>query len=288
MKTHILVLAALLIMGCSTENLEIFEQDALVTADAKANIEKGKPNTNGNGNGQRKVMKLTASNETFRIANTNEIGRIMKTPEALPEGFVLPTDDNGGYVDWDNDGEADDLIVITDDCYWPMTKVTISVFLNGTDEHAINYNSRFYTELLGFADVNSDGFMDIILYGGNSNDYNNGEPYSYYNVGYNVEGQYPLPTKDILMGLQPSTQTRNVNYLVWDIREFGYEHYSFHVHLFEGTVFGEGEVMGQIPTYGEHGFPIPFPLTPGQLYTLRFEKMNDNCEYLDVTFVYTE
>lgn len=266
MKKLLLLALIMLTLSCSNDTIETNETNENLD---NQTFEKGKPAP------KKRNIVLTPT-----AVNNNTIGRIMQTPVEYTGD--LPITDNGGLVDWDNDGTIDDQIVINTRCYFPKTFTEISVFLNGTDEHIINYSSRFGTTVLGFVDADNDGDMDVIFEGGNPYCYNDGGVFSQYNVGYNVEGQYPLSTKDILTNMVVTSVAKNPNNLIWDLSAYGYECYTFHVYFFNKDL----KDYRQTTTYGEWGFFFNKKLTSGDTYVLRFTNVEDNCENLEVEFVY--
>ena len=276
-----LMLVALALFSCSNE-----QADEFLTADAKLNVQRLPKKTNI-------ILRPTA-------VNSNPIGNIMQPLAPLPDGIELPADNNGGLVDWDGDGQIDDLVTQEQSCNAPYRQSIFYVYLNGTDKHAINYTSGKAT-ILGFADVNGDGTMDIITEWGRPTNYNaevdiygnytviDGNyqfgTLSQYNVGYNVIGRYPLSTAEILSSMEVSeVEKGQPNNLVWDLSDYGYEDYTFYVDFWEGNDIGDGKYYGQTWTYGYWGFYFDDRLTKGQTYTISFRYM-DNCERLDVSFV---
>lgn len=217
------------------------------------------------------------------IINTNAVGRIMEQP--VDYTGTLPVDDNGGLVDWDNDGNVNDLVIITSN--------GVSVLLNGTNEFTINYSIRRGAILLGFIDVDNDGDMDIITKGGNPNCYDGvigdlsdtDRPSSTYNVGYNVVGQYPLPTGDILNSMVVrEVEKGKINNIKWDLSTFGYECNVFSIDLWEGDgLFPGTKYFGNWPGYGEWGFYNSDGFKKNTVYTLRF-RYEDNGEHVYVHF----
>lgn len=284
MKTK-MILMLILILGFSCNAPELETEAQLTEVNAKG--QKGK----------KKVAKRTINFEpatplvNARAVNNNEVGRIMLEPTDYTG--ELPLDNNGGLVDWDNDGQADDLIVIENRCFFPRTFSTVSVLLNGTDKKVISYSTAFGATVLGFSDVDNDGFQDIIFEGGNHYFYNGStygetftpiDSYSQFNVGYNREGQYPLSLKEIIESLEITSVDPNPEAITWDLSEYGIEAYPFHIRVVEiSTGFSV-----QTTTYGEWGFynfsPTGNNIKPGEPYILRFTNLGDNCTDIDVEF----
>lgn len=255
-KTFMLILFSLLLFGCSTETMEVQEENSSL-------LSKGKPV-------DKESTRIVLLKPT--IQNNNEVGRIMLEP--IEYTGELPINDNGGLVDWDGDGFVDDLVIITHECYFPRTFAKTSVFIDGINEKVIHYNGQI-GEILGFKDVDNDGDMDVIFYKGNPRRYNEGEEFSYYNVGLNVEGQYPLPLKDIIQSLEVVQTHNKPEWIKWDLSDYGYEATPFYVA-------SNGVSTG---TYGEWGLVgSSFGFKGGNTYTLRFANLDDNCGDILVDF----
>lgn len=154
---------ALVVLSCSTNN-------DIQTADLKG----------GNGK-HRTLMFRPEANTALRLAT----GRIMEEPVEYTGDLtgIEPT------VDWDNDGTIDNFQV-NERCYFPRTFQDITV--NGTP---INYSATYKTNIVGFKDVDGDGYKDAIMRGGRSIAYNdpneplNTAPYWDETTSYNV-GDY--------------------------------------------------------------------------------------------------
>lgn len=241
------------------------------------------------GKGKNKTLVLSpVFNTAGRSAAT---GRIMETP--VDYTGTLPTDNNNGVVDWDNDG-TDDVVEIKTSNPGSYPFHTYEVDVNGV---SVN-NSLTYAKLLGFADVDGDGYRDIITEGGNPYCYDSiprYETYSRYNVGYNRPGDQPPPTVDLLKSLAVTSVDRGaINCVIWDLTAYGYECYPFYVDLFEGipseVLTPEGYYIGpknfgQSIVYGDEGFIITNNghLQAGHTYTLRFRYV-DGGNPVDVIF----
>ena len=270
MKKVLILLLTFLVFACTTDNLGV-DQDAITQ---EAQLKGPKPP-------KKKSVVLTPT-----IVNTNPIGRIMETP--VDYNGTIPTDNNGGLVDWDNDGNVDDLIVINRE----FNHTTVSVFLNGTDEIAINYSSSNAT-LLGFIDVNGDGYMDVITEYGNPNCYDGTigdlsdieRPANQYNVGYNVEGQYPLSRTEILSGpIDIFVPNGKINNIKWDLSDYGFECYRFRLEVFGPNYPGDGsDYLGMWSGYGEWGFWTGNSLKKNKIYTIYFRDI-DNGNAVGIEF----
>lgn len=229
---------------------------------------KGKPKGNV-GKPQRTINFKPSINSPVGYLQTT---RIMEEPVAYTG--ALPTEQT---VDWDNDGILDEVI-LNQRCYFPRTFV--EVFVNG---EVVSYNVSYYARIIGFTDVDADGFTDIIFEGGNSRDYNNGEAHSQYNVGFNRSGASPTSLKDIVQSLVISSADTNPDYIKWDLSAYGYNHFTFHVFLFNKTQ-NDGYALTQTTTYGEWGFYSAGRIIVGDVYVLRFTNLGDDCSDIEVEF----
>lgn len=268
MKKIIYLLTVFLILGCSTDVVDNNTQER------------------GNGKGKKpRVALLTIPDDAFasRLAATN----VMLDP--VEYTGELPTDDNGGLVDWDNDGLTDDLIVYSWDCYFPRSFAKVHVYIDGTEEILINNSIAYGATLLGFADVDNDGDQDIIWQGGNHYKYNSetfgtsDEVYSPYNVGYNTIAEEPAPLGDLVGALQLTQSDNNPNFIRWDLGQ-QYEAYVFHVMWYE--VDATGAVISpyyQTHTYGEWGIEANY-FQPGTSWVIKFSNVADGCEDVFVNF----
>ena len=237
---------ALFMLSCSNEQIEQFE-----TADAKAN--KGKP--------QRSVYLKPFVQSNLRAFN----GRILEQPVAYTGDFDL-----SDVIDFDNDGVTDE-VTLNQRCYFPRT--FLEVLVNG---EVVSYSTNYGAKILGFKDVDLDGFTDVIYQYGASQAYNHGEVYSEFNVGYNKEGN-AVPLKDIVQSLVISTADTNPEYIKWDLSAYGIKNYTFHVFLYNKNT-NDGYGYQQTTTYGEFGFYSLNRLTVGETYILRFTNLNDTLE----------
>jgi len=268
MKKLLILLFAFLVIACTIDNLGT-DQEAITQEGIEAQLRGPKPP-------RKKSVVLTPT-----IQNTNPVGRIMETP--VDYNGTLPIDDNGGLVDWDNDGDTDDVIVITRANF----HTTVYVLLNGTDEIAINYSSSNAT-LLGFVDANNDGYMDVITEYGNPNCYDGiigdlsdiERPANQYNVGLNVEGQYPLSRVEILSGpIDIFVPNGKINNIKWNLSAYGFECYQFRTELFGP----DGEYFGMWTGYGEWGRFTGNTLKKNKTYTITFRDI-DNGNPVGVEF----
>jgi len=297
----------LLIVSCTNEPIE-FE-----TADAKANIERGKPADKGK---REKSVYLKAFKNTNEYLSFN--GRVMSEPVEYTGDLT----DIDPTVDWDKDGVEDELVV-NQRCYFPRTFQNITI--NG---EVINYSATFKSLIIGYKDVDGDGYKDAIMRGGRSiayNDpstfvsywnettaYNVGDyvkvyeqccaPTTYYcmvantgelpssestswrlamNVGYNVEGE-AIPLKDIIQSLVITNVDPNPEFVKWDLSEYGINNFTFHVRLLSST--DPTFVGSQTTTYGEFGYYSKDRLTQGETYIIRFTNLGDDCTDIDVEF----
>ena len=255
MKTILkMMLIAMVLFSCSNEQTE-----QLQTADAKANLNKGKK--------QRSVYLKAFRQDNQRTALN---GRVVSEP--VEYTGALDYDD---FIDWDNDGTNDEVVLVQR-CYFPRTFVEVTV--NGTP---VGYAVSYYAKILGFKDVDGDGFKDIIFEGGNPWAYNDGEAYSPINVGYNVAGD-AVPLKDIVQSLVIDATDPNPEYIKWDLSAYGIHNFSFHVRLLGKT---DTTLLGsQTTTYGEWGYYSFNKLTQGETYILRFTNLGDDCSEIDVEF----
>lgn len=274
--------------ACTKDGLEEIQENTM-QSELSDVLSRGKP---------IKVTKKRNIVLTPTAINNNEIGRIAETPVEftgklpIDDGTLIDTNNDGaydtGFVDWNND-TIEDKITITNDPsnFGPV----ITVFLSGIEEHVINYSleSRWAAiqlkvGILGFEDINGNGFKDIILQGGNPYLYDGNsldqelakEEYSPYNVAYNVSDQYPLSTSEIVESLVVTSVDRRPNNLVWDLSEYGHECARFQVSFYNKTI---GDFR-QTKVYGEFGFFYNKKFISGDTYELRFS------ENLLVNFVY--
>jgi hypothetical protein len=270
MKKLLIILSTILIFACSP----IAEETIIQEVQTEAQLKGPKP------------PKKTSIVITPTIENTNSVGRIMETP--VDYNGTLPADDNGGLVDWDNDGDIDDLIVITRE----FNHTTVSVLLNGTEEIAINYSSSNAT-LLGFIDANNDGYMDVITEYGNPNCYDGTigdlsdieRPANQYNVGLNVEGQYPLSRTEILSGpIDIFVPNGKVNNIKWDLSDYGFECYQFRLEVFGPDYPNDGnDYFGMWTGYGEWGYWTGNRLKKNKTYRIDFRDI-DNGNAVTIEF----
>ena len=251
MRKLMYLMIGLFILSCSTEQTEEF-----AIADLKAN--KAKP--------QRSVY-LKPSINNLRAFN----GRILQEPVEYTGDFDL-----SDVIDFDNDGVTDN-VVLNQRCYFPRTFV--EVLVNG---EVVSYSVSYSAKILGFKDVNLDGFTDVVFEGGSANAYNNGEAYRPYNVAYNVEGNV-IPLKDIVQSLVITSVDPNPEYIKWDLSEYGIHNFTFHVFLFNKNL-SDAYGYEQTHTYGEFGFYSLNRITVGQVYVLRFTNLGDDCTSIDVEF----
>lgn len=284
-----LLLSIFLIIGCTSDSLT----PDLQTADLKT----------------PRVPKKTSIvlAPPVNLPNNNEVGRIMATLQEY-DG-ELPTDEitnvswglpeypnynqgTSGVVDWDQNGVNDIVSVLrVGRTFWSDYKVTVK--LNGSNEEiGINYNIQG-GKLLGFKDVNNDGFPDIIMEYGKPNCYDGvigdlsdtEQTKSRYNVGYNISGQYPLTTLEIVSSMVVRDVPKGrINNVKWDLSEYGYGCYVFYLDLLEGTSWETmTDYFGNWPGYGEWGFYNSDGLTKNTVYTLRFRYL-DNGEAYNLNF----
>lgn len=262
MKKLIYVMVAFLMFGCSTDNILKTEQT----------LERGK------GKKERVALLTLPQGSISSMAVTN----VMRDP--IEYTGELPATDNGGFVDWDNDGQVDDLIVLEQRCYFPRTFTDVVCYYNGTDRQVINNSIAFGAVLLGFDDVDNDGDQDIIFEGGNHYLYNQGETYSQYNVGLNELAEEPTPLADLVSSLTLTSSVANPDFVRWDLGG-QYEGYVFHVVWFEVDV--NGNVISpyyQTHTYGEWGIYAPNTLLPNANYIIRFTNLGEDCSDVDINF----
>lgn len=258
MKKLFLLILSLVVLSCTTETVT----NDITTADAKANVER-----KGKGKPQRAVYLKPSLISNLRAFN----GRIMEEPVTYTgDTLNLPQ-----TIDFDNDGTLDEVTIVQK-CFFPRTFLEIVV--NG---EVVNYSTNYGAKVLGFKDVNLDGFTDIIFEGGNSYAYNDGEIYSQYNVGYNVEGS-ATPLKDIIQSLVIDTSDPNPEYIKWDLSAHGINHFAFHVKLYNKNN-NDGYGIQQTHTYGEFGFYSLNRLTVGETYILEFTNLDD-CSSIIVEF----
>jgi hypothetical protein len=252
MKKLILMMTALIMIGCTVPETEV-----LSTVDAKANIER-------KGKKERGIYMKPLITSNQRLA----ANRVVSELEPYNGDFNLSE-----TVDFDNDG-VNDEVTINQKCYFPRTFANITV--NG---EIVSYNIQFNAVILGYQDVNNDGFTDIIFEGGKSIAYNHGETYSEFNVGYNLSGQ-ATPLKDVVQSLVITSVDPNPEFIRWDLSEFGYNNFTFHVFLFNKSL----NDYEQTTTYGEFGFYYKDKIIQGDVYILRFTNLGDNCSSVDVEF----
>lgn len=256
------LISLMFIVGCGTDEIETFDSSDEKTT-LTGIVKRGKPVK-----APKRVILLQPT-----VDNINEVGNIMLEPTEYTGS--LPTDDNGGLVDWDGDGQVDDLVFLENRCYFPKTFVEAKVLLNGTDEKIVSYQVRYPAIILGFDDVNGDGTQDVILQGGNPNRYNQGEEYSTYNVAYNVEDQYPISLEEIIASLEPTNSVNNPQWIQWDLSDYGYDAHPFHVRL-----NGPNLVNTQTSTYGEWGYYCKNEDLDGA--SLEFTNVGEDCTNVTV------
>jgi len=286
MKKLLLFLSILLVFGCST--------DEAVQSPAEAELQTASMRLL-----QPRLPKRTNIILRPTAVNNNPVGRYMETP--IPYDGILEVIPSDGLVDWDNDGDLD-LITQEYGCETAFRQYVfyVSIDQDPNQKVAICYTASRAT-ILGFEDVNGDGYQDVLLYGGKTRAYNAEldiygnytiennsyvfEPVSYFNVGINTEGQYPLSTTEILASMEVSeVENGQPNNLVWDLSAYGYHAYTFYVDFWEGQNIGDGQYYGQTWTYGFWGFYFNDRLARNQEYTISFRYM-DNCDRLNVTFI---
>lgn len=249
------------------------------TSSSKATTErKGKGNGNVNTGKPQKIITFGTSikSNPLRIA---ALGRIMAEPvEYLG---VLPTEQT---VDWDNDGVLD-VVEIVKRCYFPRTFIEIKV-----NDVVVSYHVTYESlaaggvQIVGFTDVDNDGFQDIIFEGGNPRDYNNSAPYIPYNVGFNREGEPPLSLAEIVQSLVITSIDQNPDFIHWDLSPYGYDFFVFHVFL-TNISRNDGYGNTQTTTYGEHGFSTKDRIIVGDTYEMSFTNLGENCEPIKVLFI---
>lgn len=240
------------------------------------------------GKGKIRVAWLSLPSEPQ--LSTDAITNVMLDP--VEYSGALPTDNNGGFVDWDGDGLSDDYIEYNWRCYYPRSFAWVDVYIdNGETPLTINNSIAFGAELLGFDDVNGDGTQDAIWQGGNHRKYNpddNGliEPYSEYNVGFNIIGEEPTPLDILFSELSISVSVNNPDFVRWDLGD-QYEGYVFHVYWREvDPVTLEPiptSVGWQTLTYGDWGIGMSH-LTPGATFLLRATNLGDDCSDIIIYF----
>lgn len=272
MRKLIYVMVTLFLLGCSSDT---------ITNDVQ-NLERGR------GKGKKPKVALLTIPQSEPSNTTQAITNVMLDPvEYLGE---LPTDDNGGLVDWDSDGQVDDLIVVEQRCYFPRTFTRVYALIDGVNEQLINNSIAFGAELLGFDDVNGDGLQDIIWAGGNHYRYNSlvfgqsDEQYSPYNVGYNSIQEEPTPLADLVSQLTLAQSVNNPDYVRWDLGS-QYDAYVFHVvaRRFEQLNDSVPQVT-QTHTYGEWGIYAPSMFQGGGLFEIEFTNLGEDCTPITINF----
>lgn len=237
----------------------------------KPQLNLARNNGNGKGGGKKvRAVKLSPQSEPGFA--TQAITNVMRDPVTIPDTYTQPLPEPIGQfavVDWNGDG-IDDEFEIHTKCYWPRSFSWVTV--NG---ETINNSIAVGASILGFDDVNGDGTLDVLLAGGNHRQYNaidginNGptegeitEPYSPYNVGYNVVDETPSSIASLLDELVVVQDVNNPDFVRWDLGHFingvsQYEAYAFHVMWREvdpvTLEFIPGTLYLQTVTYGEWG-----------------------------------
>lgn len=259
MKKLLLFLSILLIFGCSTE-VDSVKQDAVIEAAAK-----GKPT---------KAQKTILLKPT--VVNNNEVGNIMLNP--VEYTGTLPAETN--IVDWDGDGQVDDIVEYSWRCYFPRTFGEVRVLLNGTDEVLVNITVGYGLNIYGFDDVNNDGTQDIIFWRYSRDaDYN---LITVYSVGYNVQGQYPLPLADIIGSLEVFESDRNPERVLWDLSDYGIDYMVFHVYVHSLQT----GIYVQSHRDGAEGMPLRDKnVRSGDIFQLQFSNVEICEERIIVEFI---
>jgi len=138
MKKLILMMMIALLLSCTNEQSSDKKNEKFQTADSKANIGKGKP--------QRAVYLKPSLTSNLRTFN----GRVMAEPITYTgDTLNLPQ-----TIDFDNDGTNDEVTLVKR-CFFPRTFLEISV--NG---EVVSYSTNFGAKVIGFKDVDFDGFTD--------------------------------------------------------------------------------------------------------------------------------
>lgn len=219
------------------------------------------------------------------LITTQDVTNVMLDP--VEYTGVLPTDNNGGLVDWDGDGLEDDLIEYHTRCYFPRSFASVTVSIDGENPRVINNSIAFGATLLGFVDADNDGDMDIIWEGGNHYRYNSetfgtaDETYSQYNVGYNTFAEEPTPLADLVASLVVEQSVNNPNFVRWDLGP-QYDAYIFHVKWHEiDTVGNVISPYYQTHTYGEWGIEASY-FGPGQTWVITFSNVAEPCDDVSI------
>lgn len=300
-------------LSCSTEQIG----SDIVTADAKANVEKGRPRNHGK---TQNAIYLKASPDKTNSARVSFNGRIMDTPV----DYLGDISDVSSTVDWDNDG-TDDVMTITQSCYMPKTFIHVLV-----NDQLVNDFTPYHASLVGFKDVNGDGFKDAIFRNGISEPYQDaaypvwdaGQSYNVgdkakvllpdtwwlttfvcmqantgnepsetstfwrleYSVGYNVAGDNALTLQEVIESLVITGADNNPSYIKWDLTAFGIHNFPFHVYLYDVSL-ADGKGIQQTTTYGEFGFSSLDRIIPGTTYVLDFSNLGPDCTKVQVYFI---
>ena len=281
-----------LMLSCSEEQItsDIVTGDVETFAKGKPLVPKktsivlAPPSGLNNPNGQGRYM-ATLQEYDGDVTLLNDV--ITNVSWGLPE-YPDYNQGTSGVVDWDHIGGVNDVVSIlrVSRTFWSGYKVT--VLLNGTDEVVVNYNIRG-GKLLGFADANNDGWMDIITeygiptcYDGVIGDLSDTDrTASQYNVGYNLYGQYPLSTLEIISSMTVrEVEKGRINNVKWDLSDYGYHCYVFYMDLLEGESWEtKTDYFGNWPGYGEWGFYNNDGFSKNTTYTLRFRYLDNEEPY---------